>query len=104
MLTFNNAYIYILYICKSLLFLSFPGAGINASNLRCLLECGVTEFHGTASECINSLMEYRHPDICFSSQKDNEYVIKQTSLEKVQTLVEIFNSFNVIVKEDNIKN
>ncbi|PWS29582.1 copper homeostasis protein CutC [Pedobacter yonginense] len=66
-----------------------PGAGINETNLKELIDkTGATEFHASAKQFVSSKMQHRNNKTKMGNIED-EYQFELTSAERVKTLVEI---------------
>ena len=64
------------------------GGGINEHNIRHIYEeTGITAFHFSAREPIESTMEYRNPQVYMGKEGADEYVTEYTTTERVQRII-----------------
>lgn len=70
-----------------------PGGGINDTNLEEILKTlGATEFHASARHRKESTMEFKN-EVCSMGTNSEEFSILVTSLEKVERLMDIYNTY-----------
>lgn len=69
-----------------------PGSGIDEHNALQFYEAGATEIHLSGKHLIPSAMQYRKPTVSMGSfHSEREYLIEETSIDKVAAVRNLFN-------------
>lgn len=68
------------------------GSGVRPNNIEQFLNIGITEFHLSGNDWVESQMEFRNPNLSFSGNSTvSDYLTKETKMETIQEVRQILD-------------